>query len=228
MFADRREAGRKLAIQLGDYAGREDAIVLGLPRGGIPVAYEIASALRLPLDVFLTRKLGVPGEEELAFGAIAAGGVIVLEPETVRMFGLTADEIESIAGTQRSELQRRERLYRRDRPPLELAGRTVILVDDGIATGADMKAAVKALRLLSPARIVAAVPVAPAENCDAARFGADEMICLATPARFYGVGQFYSSFPPVSDEEVARLLERGAAPATNHEVKQGTNQGVER
>ncbi len=213
VFRDRTEAGRRLAALLGSYANRADVIVLGAPRGGVPVAFEVALALKAPLDVFLLRKLGVPWQEELAFGAIAEGDVCVLDESIIQTLGLSSSQIEQVAAKERAELERRRRVYRGDRPPLDLRGRTVILVDDGIATGSTMRAALTALRKLQPARIVLAVPVAPPSTCERLRPLVDEIHCLDTPESFYAIGQFYLDFSPVSDEEVTALLVRASAPA---------------
>ena len=207
-FRDRRDAGQRLAGELERYAGRPDVVVLALPRGGVPVAYEVARRLRAPLDVFVVRKLGVPGHEELAMGAIASGGVRVLNDEVVNALKLTEAEIADIETLERAELERRERLYRGDRPPLDVRGRTVILVDDGLATGASMRAAVAALRRLSPARIVIAVPVAEPSTCDSLTEEADDVVCAVTPVPFVAVGLWYHDFSQTTDEEVRALLER--------------------
>lgn len=209
-FANRAEAGRVLAEKLEKYAGRNDVIVLGLPRGGVPVAFEVAKHLRVPLDVFIVRKLGVPGFEELAAGAIASGGVRVLNEEVFRALPNADEIIELITERETEELQRREISYRGDRPSPELRDRTVILVDDGLATGATMHAAVKALRQRGAARIVVAVPVGPADTCREFENEADEIICAIAPAFFHAVGQYYEDFSQTSDEEVRELLARAA------------------
>jgi putative phosphoribosyl transferase len=206
LFRDRREAGRELARRLASYAGRADVIVLALPRGGVPVASEIARALDAPLDVFLVRKLGVPGYEELAMGAIASGGARVLDSEVVQAYRVSDEDIGRVASAESRELVRRERAYRGDRPPLDLLGRTVILVDDGLATGSSMRAGLTALRRLSPARIVVAVPVAPRPTLVALEGLADETVCLATPEPFLAVGMFYDEFRQITDEEVRDSL----------------------
>jgi putative phosphoribosyl transferase len=208
IFASRREAGRELAAHLRSYADRNDVIVLGAPRGGVPVASEVAKALGVPLDVFVLRKLGVPGHEELAFGAIASGGVRIIDPSIVQASGLTAGDIERVTWTEKQELDRRERAYRAGRAPLDVRGRTVILVDDGMATGSSIRAAIRALRQMQPAAVVVAAPVAPGATCIRLRPEVDELVCLATPEPFYGVGQFYADFSEVSDDEVNNLLER--------------------
>ncbi len=199
-----------LAQQLEKYAGRDDVIVLGLPRGGVPVAYEVARRLRVPLDVFIVRKLGMPGFEELAAGAIASGGVRVLNEEVFRALPNADEIIELITEREKEELKRREDSYRGDRPAPELRDRVVILVDDGLATGATMHAAVKALRQRGAARIVVAVPVGPAETCREFEGEADEIICAIAPQFFHAVGQYYEDFAQTSDEEVRELLARAA------------------
>jgi len=217
-FEDRADAGRKVAQALQGYAGREDVQVLAMPRGGVPVAFEVAQALHAPLDVFLCRKLGVPGQEELAFGAVATGGVRVLDEQIVEAVGLTPGEMDAITERERAELERRERLYRAGRPPLDVAGRTAILVDDGIATGASMFASVRALRKLKPARIVVAVPVVPASTCRKLKAEVDELVCVYSPGSFYAIGQFYLDFSQLTDGEVVELLERAAAPVVSANV----------
>jgi len=210
IFANRTEAGQELALRLRKYADRDDVLVLAAPRGGVPVAFEVAKDLRAPLDVFVLRKLGVPGREEFAFGAIASGGVRILGRDTVEGLGITGLDIERVTKAEEQELERRERAYRGGRPPLDVSGLTVILVDDGIATGSSMRAAIRALRQMKPARIVIAVPLAPASTHDRLRFEADELVCLEMPAPFYGVGQFYDDFSQVSDQEVKELLDRAS------------------
>lgn len=205
VFHDRAEAGRALAGRLGEYARRPDALVLGLPRGGVPVAAPIASALGLPLDVLVVRKLGAPGQPELAVGAIAAG-VIVRNPDVARWFATDPRVIDAIVERERAELERRERLYRPGSPPLAIAGKTVLLVDDGAATGASMRAAVAALRALRAALIVVALPTASAEACDALRRDADRVVCLQTPRSFSAVGEWYERFDQTTDREVIDLL----------------------
>lgn len=207
-FRDRADAGRRLARALEQYAGRGDVIVLALPRGGVPVGFEVANALGVPLDVFVVRKLGVPGHEELAMGAVASGGVRWLNEDLVARLGFTSDELDALAAREEAELARRERLYRGDRPRPEIAGRTAILVDDGLATGATMRAAVLALRQERPARVVVAVPTAARESCEDLRDEVDELVCLETPHPFFAVGLWYDDFSPVSDEEVRELLDR--------------------
>jgi len=209
-FRDRREAGRLLAAQLGKYANRPDVIVLALPRGGVPVAYEVARQLGAPLDIFLVRKLGVPGYEELAMGAIASGGVRVLNDQLMGMLHIPDDIIDEVAAWEQRELMRREHLYRGERPPPDVRGRTVILVDDGLATGSTMQAAIKALRQQQPARIVVAVPTASPDVCEQLRSQADEVICAITPEPFHAVGLWYGDFSQTTDEEVRDLLARSS------------------
>jgi putative phosphoribosyl transferase len=211
-FANRTDAGRLLAEKLGKYAGRDDVIVLGLPRGGVPVAREVAKFLRAPLDVFIVRKLGVPGFEELAAGAIASGGVRVLNEDVVRALPRAEEIIESLVARETAELERREHEYRDGRPAPALADHIVILVDDGLATGATMRAAVKALRERGAAKIVVAVPVGPRDTCAEIEELADETICLSTPEFFQAVGQYYDDFSQTSDAEVRELLECAADP----------------
>ena len=206
LFANRREAGRILASLLMKYAHRDDVIVLALPRGGVPVGFEVARALNVPLDVFIVRKLGVPGHDELAMGAIATGGVRVLNDDVVISLELEPEVIDAVAAREEKELARRERLYRGARPAPDVHGRTVILVDDGLATGSTMRAAVAALRKQGPARIVVAVPVAAPETCEEFKTEVDEAVCAATPRMFNGVGRWYEDFSQTSDEEVHELL----------------------
>jgi putative phosphoribosyl transferase len=208
-FRDRSEAGRVLAQQLIEYAGRDDVIVLALPRGGIPVGYEVAKALGAPLEVFVARKLGVPGHQELAMGAIASGGSAVLDQGLVRRLGVTQAQLDQAVTDETRELERRERAYRGDREAPDLRGKTVILVDDGLATGATMRAAALAVRDQQPARIVVAVPVAAEETCDQFRDVVDDVICAVTPKPFYAVGMWYEDFDQTTDDEVRELLERG-------------------
>src|SRR5437016_3141334 len=209
-FPDRIEAGRLLAEELEKYADRDDVIVLGLPRGGVPVANEVAKHLHAPLDVFIVRKLGVPGFEELAAGAIASGGVRVLNEDVMRAMPHADQAIEAVTTRETAELARREQTYREGRPAPELRDRIVILVDDGLATGATMRAAVKALRERRAAKIVVAVPVGPPDTCHELEERADETICLSTPAFFQAVGQYYEDFSQTSDEDVRELLSRAA------------------
>lgn len=226
-FRDRYEAGRQLAAKLSAYAERPGMVVLALPRGGVPVAFEVARALNAPLDVFLVRKLGVPGHEELALGAIASGGVRVLNAEVVRALDIAPDTIEAVTTREEEELARRERAYRDDRPPPEVTGRTVLLVDDGLATGATMRAAVAALRAEDAGRLVVAVPVAAPDTCDAFRAEVDEIVCAVTPEPFYAVGLWYADFTPTTDAEVHDLLARawqGDATGTEERTWGETNE----
>jgi erythromycin esterase-like protein/predicted phosphoribosyltransferase len=213
-FRDRREAGRLLATKLASYANRPDVIVLALPRGGVPVAYEVAQGLGVPLDVFVVRKLGVPGYEELAMGAIASNGVRVLNQELIEQLQIPKYVIDTVTAQEQQELKRREQIYRGGRPPPDIRGRTVILIDDGLATGATMQAAVQALRQLQPARIVVAVPTASRETCDALRSQVDEIICAITPEPFHAVGLWYQDFSQTTDDEVRALLAQPARPQT--------------
>jgi len=214
-FRNRTDAGRQLAEKLAAYANRPDVLILALPRGGVPVGWEVARSLGAPLDVFLVRKLGVPGHEELAMGAVATGGVRVLNDEIVRGLGISEHEIDAVVARELRELSRRDRLYRGDRPPSDVAGRTVILVDDGLATGATMRAAVQALRQQQPGRIVAAVPTASPDTCQVLKAEADDVICEAddvicaiTPEPFFAVGHWYDDFTQTTDDEVRELLAR--------------------
>ena len=207
-FKNREDAGRQLAKQLGVYAHREDVTVLGIPRGGIAVAFEVARALNVPLDIFLSRKLGVPGHEEYAFGAIAAGDGRYLDAQIIKATGISEDQIERVTQEAKQTLQRRAVLYRGNRPPLQVAGRTVILVDDGIATGASIYSAINALQQMKPAKLVVAVPVAPASTCAWLRSALDQLVCLHAPEQFHAVGQFYQNFMQVEDDEVKNLLHR--------------------
>ena len=210
-FHDRADAGRFLASKLRDYRQHEDLIVLALPRGGVPVGYEVARSLGAPLDVFVVRKLGVPGHPELAMGAIASGGVCVLNPDVVSVLGNDADEaIESVMADETEELKSREKRYRDDRPFPDMRDRVVILVDDGLATGATMRAAARAVRQQGPRKIVVAVPVAAETSCREFRDEVDEVICAVTDENFYAVGQFYEDFSQTTDEEVRELLARAA------------------
>ena len=207
-FQDRSEAGNLLAKKLTKYADRTDVLVLALPRGGVPVGFEVAKALNAPLDVFIVRKLGVPGHEELAMGAIATGGVRVLNHAIVRAIGIPDNVIEAVSAREQLELKRRELVYRGDAPASEVAGRTIILVDDGIATGSTMLAAVAALKQGRPARIVVAAPAAPASSCDELEQQVNEVVVVTRPDPFYAVGQAYEVFGQTSDEEVRNLLSR--------------------
>lgn len=206
-YADRRHAGRMLAEALArDYMGRDDLVVLALPRGGVPVAYEVAARLNAPLDVFVVRKLGVPDHEELAMGALAGGGICVLNHDVVATLGLSKAQILGAARSEMHELSRREQAYRAGQPSVDVCAKTVILIDDGLATGATMRVAIRALRQHTPASIVAAVPVADAERCADMADEADRMLCLETPERFVAVAQLYHEFEQTSDEEVRELL----------------------
>jgi len=213
VFRDRRDAGRRLAAELSDYSGQNNVLVLALPRGGVPVAYEVARALHAPLDVFMVRKLGVPGYEELAMGAIATGGLRVLDQELLRMLDIPRDVIERVTAIEMSELERRERQYRGNRPPPDVRGRTVILIDDGLATGSTMRAAIAALKKEGANRVVVAVPVAPPEACEALRAQVDDVVCAVTPEPFRAVGLWYSDFSQTTDGEVRDLLARAASEA---------------
>ena len=208
IYRNRSEAGKELATKLSTYNDRADVLVLALPRGGVPVAFEVAQALNAPLDVFLVRKLGVPGHEELAMGAIATGGVRVLNDDVVDYLKIPDAVIDSVAAEESRELKRRELAYRGNRPEPEVKGKTVILIDDGLATGSTIRAAAQALRQQDPARIVVAVPVSAPDTCDEYRIGVDEIICAATPDPFWGVGLWYDDFSQTTDEEVHDLLER--------------------
>ena len=210
-FRDRRDAGRRLAASLTKYANRPDVVVLALPRGGVPVGYEVATALGAPLEVFVVRKLGLPGHDEFAMGAIASGGVTVLDQDLLRIARVREADLRRVIAAEEKELARRERQYRGDRPFPDLRGKTVILVDDGLATGSTMRAAVEALRQEGPARIVVAVPVSSPEICEAFRDLADEVVCAETPEPFRAVGLWYGDFSQTTDEEVHELLDRARA-----------------
>ena len=210
-FRDRRAAGRRLAEQLRAYAHRPDVIVLALPRGGVPVGYEVATALGVPLDVFVVRKLGLPWHEELAMGAIASGGVRVLDRDLMRVARVSEEQLQRVIDAEQTELERRERRYRGDRPFPDVHGNTVILVDDGLATGATMRAAVAALRAEGPKKIVVAVPVAAPTTCDAFRDVADDIVCAVTPEPFRAVGLWYDDFSQTTDDEVHQLLDESRA-----------------
>jgi putative phosphoribosyl transferase len=215
MFTDRRQAGRVLARRLFAYQGREDAVVLGLPRGGVPVAAEVARELRVPLDVFVVRKLGVPGNEELAMGAVGPGGVIVVDWQTVESFQVRADELDGVVKREQAELARRERVYRGNAPPRPLASRVAILVDDGLATGASMRAAIQAIRAQNPARVVVGVPIAAPSTCQELSLEVDEIVCAITPEPFLSVGLWYRNFRQTTDDEVRQLLSQASgAPAS--------------
>jgi predicted phosphoribosyltransferase len=210
-FENRGQAGRILAVQLAEYRGRPDVLVLGLPRGGVPVAFEVAQALGAPLDVYLVRKLGVPGHAELAMGAIASGGVRVVNQAMLRSLRISPQQLDAVIRAEEAELRRQERVYRGDRPPPDVSGRTAILVDDGLATGATMQAAVAALRSAGPKEVVVAVPVAPPETCAELKAEADRVVCALTPEPFYAVGAWYRDFSQTSDDEVRELLRRNQA-----------------
>ena len=207
-FKNRAQAGKLLATKLGNYSGRNDTVVLALPRGGVPVAFEIAQALHAPLDVFMVRKLGLPGQEELAMGAIATGGVRVLNRDVVGYLAIPQTIIDSVAIQEQRELDRRERLYRGDRPALDVRGRTVILVDDGLATGSTMFAAIAALKKLGPNQIIVAVPVAPPSTVDLIEKEVTELVSVMEPEPFDGVGRWYEDFSQTTDLEVSDLLDR--------------------
>jgi putative phosphoribosyl transferase len=209
-YQDRMEGGRRLAAKLMAYANRPEVVVLALPRGGVPVAFAVAETLNAPLDVFLVRKLGLPGHEELAMGAIATGGVRVLNESVVRNLGIPDTVIDTVTAQEQRELKRRERLYRDDRPALAVRGCTVLLVDDGLATGSTMRAAAVALRQQHPARIVIAVPIAASATCEEFRTEVDDIVCAATPEPFYAVGLWYNDFSQTSDTEVRDLLAQAA------------------
>jgi putative phosphoribosyl transferase len=209
-FRNRSEAGRLLARALERYKDHSDVLVLALPRGGVPVAYEVATNLDAPLDVFIVRKLGVPGHEELAMGAIASGGIRALNTAVIQQLNIPRSAIEAVAAHEQQELERRERLYRGQKASLNIQDRTIILVDDGLATGSTMKAAVAALRPQNPRKIIVAVPTAPAETCDELQDEADEVICAVTPEPFYAVGQWYENFEQTTDAEVTELIRRAA------------------
>ncbi len=210
LFQDRFEAGRVLASKLSHLANRPDVVVLALPRGGVPVGYEVAKALNAPLDVFVVRKLGVPGHKELAMGAIASGGVRVLNENVVRTLGIPDHVVDMVAAEEEREVERREREYRDGRPPVDVSGRTVILVDDGLATGSSMRVAALALRKKNPARIIVAVPAASPATCAEFEPEVDQVICAVTPEPFWAVGQWYRDFSQTTDEEVHDLLKRAA------------------
>ena len=216
-FIDRRHAGRVLASRLTKYAGRGDVFVLALPRGGVPVAYEVASALGAPMDVFLVRKLGTPGHRELAMGAIASGGVRVVNEDVVRWYEISEAAIDRIAHEEQEELDRRERAYRDDRPAPDLTNKIVIVIDDGLATGSTMRAAAQAVRARRPASVIIAVPVGAPQTCAELAASADEVICARTPEPFSAVGQWYLNFEQTDDAEVRDLLQKSSAlPQAHH------------
>lgn len=224
VFDNRIDAGRALAALLGAYAGRDDVLVLGLPRGGVPVGYEVARALDADLDVLVVRKLGVPIQPELAMGAIASGGAFYLDDSIVRYTGVTQAELDAVIARERNELARRESAYRGARGPLEVEGRVAIVVDDGMATGATMKAAAMALRERKPARIVAALPVTPADSDARIEGVVDEFVCVMRPRNFFGVGQFYVDFSQTSDEEVSSLLMQAREDSDARRQRRGASQ----
>ena len=205
-FRNRRDAGRVLAQKLSAFANRSDVLILALPRGGVPVAYEVALALNIPLDIMIVRKLGLPGREELAIGAIASGGIRVVNDDIIRVLSIPKEIVNVVVQRELQELERREHMYRGDRPAPDLRDRTVILIDDGLATGASMRAAVAALRSQHPARIVIAVPTAAPEACKALEFDVNEIVCAITPEPFLGVGRWYEDFSQVTDEQVQKFL----------------------
>jgi predicted phosphoribosyltransferase len=213
LFADRSEAGRVLASKLGEFSGRNNVVVLALPRGGVPVGYEVAQALRAPLDVFVVRKLGTPGQEELAMGALAPGGITVLNREVIQALGIPQQTIDAVVTREQQELERREREYRDGRPAASIRGNIAILVDDGLATGSSMRVAAKALRKEAAAQIVVAVPVASPSTCAEFEAEVDKVVCATTPEPFWAVGQWYRDFSQTTDEEVRELLARAAAPS---------------
>ena len=223
MFRDRVDAGQQLAKKLAGYANREDVLILGIPRGGVPVAFEVAQALHAPLDILLVRKLGTPGQRELAMGAIASGGVRILNQQLIAELGVTEEQVADTIATQEAELQRREQLYRGVRPGISVQGKSAILVDDGIATGSSMLAAISALRTLQPKRIVVAVPVAPSDADEKIKSVVDEYVCVDKFELFFGVGQFYENFSQTEDSDVHALLERAAKilPASHKSEKRG-------
>jgi putative phosphoribosyl transferase len=220
-FQDRCEAGQFLATKLTEYADDVSLLVLAMPRGGVPVAYEVAKALRAPLDVFLVRKLGAPGYEELPMGAVASGGVRIFNDEVIQRLGISEKVIEAITREKQQELERREKIYRGPREPVAIAGRSVILVDDGLATGASMRAAVHALKTMQPKTIIAAVPIGSADTCNQIRSEADEVVCGIMPDPFYAVGAWYSDFMQITDEEINQLLNHAAHERRIQRVRQG-------
>ncbi len=222
-FHDRSDAGRKLAEELAEYRDRADVLVLALPRGGVPVAFEVARAINAPLDVFMVRKLGVPGHEELAMGAIASGGVRVLDEALLKGLGISDDAVASVSERERSELDRREQLYRQGRSAPDVDGKTVIVIDDGMATGSTMRAAIEALKTLGPAEIVVAVPTAAAATCGLIEEEVDRAFFVMTPDPFYAVGVWYKRFTPTTDDEVIELLNRAKRGKPEHGVDDGVN-----
>jgi putative phosphoribosyl transferase len=218
VFRDRAEAGRELAKRLAKYANQAEVVVLGIPRGGLPVAFEVASKLNARWDVFIVRKLGVPGREELAFGAIASGGLRFLDTEIVEAVGISESEIELITARERQELARREHAYRGGRTPVVVESQTVILVDDGIATGSSMQVAITALRQMKPSRLVVAVPVAPVSTCRRLKPEVDELVCVHMPTSFFAIGEFYEDFSQVSDQTVTDLLDKDPVKGSQYEI----------
>ncbi len=210
LFADRAEAGRELAASLSEYANNRNAIVLALPRGGVPIGYEIARALDIPLDVYIVRKLGVPGHEELAMGALAADGTYVVDHDLMESLGIDPDALDEVVAREAAELRRRETAYRDDRAEPDIVGKIVILVDDGLATGATMRAAATALRRRNPAAIITAVPVAAGRTCASLRSLVDRVVCVSMPEPFHAVGLYYRNFEQTTDDEVRRLLHDAA------------------
>jgi len=210
LYNDRKDAGKQLAIALREYANQEDVIVLALPRGGVVVAYEVCQALNLPLDVIVVRKLGVPGHQELAFGSISIHDVTVYNDDVLSSYNLSQQAIDRVTAEQRSELHRREQVYRSKRPPLDVTGKRIILVDDGIATGATIRSAIAAIKQLKPAEIIVAIPVAPYSSCEKFQTLVDKIVCLETPYPFYAIGQWYIDFSQTSDEEVVSLMQEAA------------------
>jgi putative phosphoribosyl transferase len=207
-FNDRTDAGKRLSERLFEYANREDVLILALPRGGVPVAFEVAKELNLKMDIFIVRKLGVPGNEELAMGAIASGNIRVLNEDVIRSFRIPQKAIDEATANELGELERRERIYRKNRPVPKISGSTVILIDDGLATGATMRAAVAAVKTKNPAKVIIAVPVAAPDTCSDFGSEVDEVMCVATPEPFYGVGAWYEDFSQTTDKEVCDLLDR--------------------
>jgi predicted phosphoribosyltransferase len=207
-FNDRIDAGKRLAERLSEYANREDVLILALPRGGVPVAFEVAKELNVKMDIFIVRKLGVPGNEELAMGAIASGNIRVLNEDVIRSFRIPQKAIDEATANELGELERRERIYRKNRPVPKISGSTVILIDDGLATGATMRAAVAAVKTKNPAKVIIAVPVAAPDTCSDFGSEVDEVMCVATPEPFYGVGAWYEDFSQTTDKEVCDLLDR--------------------
>jgi putative phosphoribosyl transferase len=208
MFKNRKDAGEKLAAELKKFKNEGELIILALPRGGVPVAFEAARRLKVPLDIFIVRKLGVPGQEELAMGAIATGGIRIINEDVVQGFAITDDIIARTAAAEQEELMRREQLYRKDIPHPSLKNKIVIVIDDGLATGASMKAAILAIRTFEPKKIIAAVPVASERACEELAGSADEMVCLNIPENFKGVGEWYDDFSQISDEEVQEFIQK--------------------